>query len=56
MKLQMAVFEMADTSGDGILEVEEFVKYNVDTGKQMSDFDFAQQCRLWSDTAARRGA
>jgi len=54
--LQMAVFEMADTSGDGILEVNEFVLYNLEQGKGLIDFDFAQQCRVWTDLANKATA
>ena len=51
--LAMAVFQMADTSGDGILEVDEFVLYNLEQGKDLIDFDFAQQCRIWTDLAVK---
>ena len=39
--------------GDGILEVDEFVLYNLEQGKDLIDFDFAQQCRIWTDLAVK---
>ena len=27
--------------------------YNLEQGKNLSDFDFAQQCRIWTDLAKK---
>lgn len=54
LAMQHSVFTKADTSGDGKLQEDEFVQYNLDTGKALSDFDFAQQCRVWTTLASLR--
>ena len=52
--MQTAVFGLADTSGDGLLQEDEFVKFNLDTGASLSDFDFAQQLKSWTKLAKAR--
>ena len=52
--MQQAVFAKADTSGDGKLQEDEFVQHNLETGKPLSDFDFAQQLRMWTTLAKLR--
>lgn len=49
--MQEAVFKMADTSGDGLLQEDEFVQFNLETAKGLSDFEFAQQLRVWTKLA-----
>ena len=51
----IAAVLLADSSGDGILEEEEFVQFNLETGKELNDYDFAQQCRAWTFFARGRG-
>jgi Ca2+-binding EF-hand superfamily protein len=55
LEMQKNVFRLADSSGDGILEEEEFVQFNLETGKELNDYDFAQQCRAWTFFARGRG-
>ena len=43
-----------DTSGDGKLQEDEFVQHNLETAKALSDFDFAQQLRMWTTLARLR--
>ena len=52
--MQQSVFAKADTSGDGKLQEDEFVQHNLETGKALSDFDFAQQLRMWTTLARLR--
>ena len=52
--MQQAVFAKADTSGDGKLQEDEFVQHNLETAKALSDFDFAQQLRMWTTLARLR--
>lgn len=54
LDIQKIVFAMADTSGDGILEEEEFVRFNLETGEALNDLDFSQQCRKWTFFARGR--
>ena len=49
--MQEAVFKMADTSGDGLLQEDEFVQFNLETAKALTDFAFAQQLRVWTKLA-----
>ena len=49
--MQESVFKMADTSGDGQLQEDEFVQFNLETAKGVTDFEFAQQLRMWTKLA-----
>jgi len=52
------VFDMVDAGGvpDGKLSVDEFVKYNMETGASLSDSDFNQQADAWLTLAKERVA
>ena len=43
--IQLAVFDMVDTSGDGLIQLGEFVQFNLASGEKLSDMDFALQVR-----------
>eukprot|EP00658_Telonema_sp_P-2_P023292 TRINITY_DN19323_c0_g1_i1.p2 TRINITY_DN19323_c0_g1~~TRINITY_DN19323_c0_g1_i1.p2 ORF type:complete len:130 (+),score=43.90 TRINITY_DN19323_c0_g1_i1:125-514(+) len=41
------VFDMADENSDGALSVEEFVSFNLNAGKALSDPEFKKQTDVW---------
>ena len=43
--MMLVVFDMVDTSGDSLIQKEEFVTFNLRSGGSLTDMDFALQVR-----------
>ena len=47
---------MVDTSGDGLIQLDEFVEFNLSSGESLGDMDFALQTALWIQLAKKRSS
>ena len=51
-ELQAAVFEKADENQDGKINAAEFIKYNMEICKGMSDKDFVSKVTSWIEVSS----
>ena len=52
--MQAAVFKEVDTNADRMLSEEEFVNFNLSSGKDLSDAEFSRQAAMWRKLAVSR--
>ena len=54
LQMQNKVFACIDSNGDGKISIEEFMRYNMREGENLTDIAFNKQARWWLEVCSQQ--